>query len=372
MVNVSDFLREFADQAKNPPGQDPCIGACHQAIFNLALQDNQAIRFIFEILRDRAFTPKHFANLFFDSLQYIELYLRPNQDYPHLFRQVEPWTREIRSLLQQERQLLRNMLLMRHEVTTCYQAYVGPKAILTAFFAQQQLRVADFGCGANYGLRGLAQAKPFKPILDHTPGRWITRLLAQPLYLEEIWAIDKEDPHDPMAQTWQLACSFYPKDLHQINGTLACAEKLAKKDQGRFIKADLLQLAIGHKERALPPLYFDAIIISRLFYQLQPTERDIVLQKAQAALKPTGVIIIQDQARKDEHDSRSLNYAADWFSPIFTHRTFVTGPRTQWQMKEILDWTDEYYREVRGGEDFGAISRRQEKYKPDLYPCLSL
>src|SRR3989442_636225 len=69
-------LGEFANLANNPPGSDPSLHNFYETSFNLGMGRKGQKKFpglLREVLEERKdIKPKHFANLFFRAVQYIE------------------------------------------------------------------------------------------------------------------------------------------------------------------------------------------------------------------------------------------------------------------------------------------------------------
>ena len=81
-------------------------------------------------------------------------------------------------------------------------------------------------------------------IKDHTPDNFVTNLLNFPLTLRRGLAIDKDDPKNPSVKAWQLACSFYPHELSELNEVLSFEERLTNAKNIRFLKNNLLDLPL--------------------------------------------------------------------------------------------------------------------------------
>jgi len=349
-------VAEFATLSLYPPKQDPYMSACYQAAFQLSQQDGAFGRLISQVLQERDITPKHFSNLFYRGVQLVELFYRQNGGYPHAFITPEQWGDELKDILRSEdAAVLQDVLLHKDTTTTIYQRYAGARSIMRAMFPQRSFAVADFGCGGNYGLRGMALPKPepFKPFIDHTPGQVVQQLARKPLRISEGLAIDREDPQDVDVTMWRLACSFYPQELSQLPDVIALEERLTQAERIRFYKGDLLALPVGSKE--IPAQRFDAVIMSTFCYQLDIPAQEQVLRAAAQMLKPDGLVIVQDFAEKDRNNPHWLNFNVSWFNHAYSYRNFVTGTRTGWEMKEVLRWNNGRCEEVEPGEDFTLI-----------------
>jgi hypothetical protein len=82
-----------------------------------------------------------------------------------------------------------------------------------------------------------------------------------------------------------------------------------------------------------------------------------VLENAKRVLADRGVLVIQDFARPDVQDPRKLDHQVSWFGQPYSYRTFVTGARTDWQMREVLRWENGRCRSVAAGADFATLPR---------------
>lgn len=67
------------------------------------------------------------------------------------------------------------------------------------------------------------------------------------------------------------------------------------------------------------------------------------------------MIVVQDFVRKAPDASLGISFDVGWFSRPFTYCTFVCGPSTEWEMREVLRWSNGRCREVEEGEDFGVL-----------------
>lgn len=350
----SDFplvVDGFTRQTKDPPGLDPCIGSCYESLLNL-MGENMAVRqYLQDIYEKRPFTPGHFISLVFRSIQYIELFVKEDHTYRTFTKSVD-WDATLDDLLNSERKnQFRELMLTKDTVTTKYQRYAGPRAILSALWPQDQpVNVADFGCGSNYGLRGIEQDEPFEKIDDGTPGKKLTELLSTPLTISRGLAIDKENPDDPKAQAWSLACSFYPKELGQVEYPHHFKRRLRESGNVTFLQADLT----APSTEKIPQNYFHAVIISTLLYQHPPEVRLSIIEKARQALRDDGIIIIQDFAFKDPSSPDGLSFMEPGTNN-YCYRTFVSRPPQQDNLLEVFQWSDGRCTTVRAGSDYSRI-----------------
>lgn len=349
----ADYSKTFFIEANNPPGQDKCLGAFYSSLHTLSQNDTSVSTFIREIVSARQLPPQYFTNLFFRSVQFIELFKKRNSSYPSAYDTADKWSQEIQDLINNDQALLADCLLTKDTATTIYQRYAGPKAILNLLLPDKALKIADFGCGGNYGLRGISIDEPFEDVNELA----IQELIRQPTFIEEGMAIDKYDPDDPNVKAWRIACSFYPKELTEdkIKAVLDFEDRIAKNSRTvKFLKEDLtLPSHLSSQNHTIPSQYFDAVIISTICYQLPQEKQGTILDKAKDSLKPTsGILIIQDFALKDPANPKTLKFPQNWFIGQFPYRTFVSASFTNWQIKEMLQWRDGRCRYVQQGEDF--------------------
>jgi hypothetical protein len=346
------YLSEFKKQSVNPPGKDPVIAACYQAL--VALSENKKVKtFLYDILEKRAFTPSHFVNLLFRAVQYLEIYHLKNDRYPHDHTSSDVWKRDLKALVSKHRDSFEDILLNRDTTTTIYQRYAGAKIVLNAFFKNKKIKVADFGCGGNYGLPGLVKNHEFDDLEDRTSGKRVASLLAHPLKITDGTAIDKEDPREAASKAWLLACSFYPQELAKSARILILEAELKDVKKIAFVKENVLEFNSHNK--SLQPATFDAVIMSTFLYQLNTEEQKLAIKQARKLLHRHGIIIIQDFASKNRRAADMLLMKNSWFSKPFLYRTFVVGNKTGWRMKEVLRWSNGRCRVVKAGSDFYDI-----------------
>lgn len=353
-INIVEYNSAFSVEADNPPGGDKCMGAFYAALSDLSTNDGQTQELLRNTLEKRRLTPQHLTNLIFRVFQYVELFEKRNPDYPTNHTKPEQWKKEIPQLLAENGPLIKDFLLTKDTTTTIYQRYAGTQATLNLVFPNQGVRVADFGCGGNYGLPGITNNIPFNPTDDETPNQAVTQLLKRPTQIDEGLAIDKIDPQDIRQKEWRIACSFYPQELSQIANVVVLENTMRDVKSVRFLQADLLDLKINHANGNLPQAYFDAVAINTVGYQLSEAEREKVLDIAAKSIMPTGVIIVQDFAELDMTDPKRLNFTRNWFRTPFSYRTFVRkGDDPKFQ--EFLQWSDGRCRRVRAGKDFQQL-----------------
>lgn len=355
---VDDYIAAFSREATNPPGKDKCMGAFYTALTSLSMDNKGFNTFLETITTTRKLTPQHFTNLIFRTTQYIELFEKKNNNYPLGYSEPHQWVTEVPQLLTQYGDLMAELLLTKDTTTTIYQRYAGTLAVLSGFFGREKLKVADFGCGGNYGLPGLIKGVPFKTIDDQTPSEIVTTLIKHHPDIDEGLAIDKVDPQDPKEKAWRLACSFYPQELSQLADLMVFEASIAGVPNVKFLQADLLDLNVDHFNNGgstFPAEYFDAVAMNTLLYQLNPSEQKRVLEIARRGIKKDGLLILQDFVRKDPVAPDRLQFLQNWFTEPFPYRTFVCGESTDWRFKEFLQWSDGRCLGVRAGQDFKKL-----------------
>lgn len=347
--------REFTDLAENPPGNDPYMKAFYQASSELLVTNRDFKTFIGGILAKRDdIDPKHFANLFCRSAQYVQLFVKETQAYPQGFEDKDVWKNELEDIITNEKSDLERLLLTKNTTTTVYQRYAGAATIMSAIFPHQQLNVTDFGCGGNYGLRGIDLGIPFDRIEDKSEGHLVNNILTFPPFIKNGTAIDLENPDDPETKKWRRAC-LYTQELVNARNVDAFEEKIEQSPNVRFLQADLRALPIGQEQNHIEEGSQDAVIISTLCYQM-PEEQLTIIEQAKKILKPTGIIIIQDFAQKDPTNPQGLDFGINWFGQPYTYRNFVASQKTNWEMKEILRWKNGRCTAVEPGIDFAFIN----------------
>lgn len=349
-VLINNCILELSNQSINPPGNDKVIKSCYGAYIDL-LSDPVIFDLTSDILLSRGFTPSHFVNIFFRAIQFIELYIIKSPNYPQKFDNTAVWKKELRIIFTKHYDLLKEILTTRDTTTTIYQRYAGSKIILNALFPNQEIKVADFGCGGNYGLPGLIKNVNFRTIKDNTKYSRATKLLDKTTHIIEGLAIDKEDPYKEDSKAWRMACSFYP---HELNGSSSNFDQKFDLNSTMFACFDLTAIAAELKN-TINKNYYNAVIMSTFLYQLNEKQVKNVMKFAKKLLVKNGVIIIQDFALKSENGK--LLFINNWFSSPNSYRTFIIGDKTGWKLKEILRWDSGRCKEVSEGEDFKIIKK---------------
>lgn len=347
---VSEVLKEIDNQASNPPGGDRYMANFYKAIGDLGEKDSRIRQLLSNVLSERDISTKHIANLLFRSIQYIELYEIKNPDYPKHLSTQEEWEREIGMILSNYLPTLKNILMTRETGTTIYQRYAGPKFVISTFLSDAPLKIADYGSGGRYGLRGISVGEPFSPIIDHTDENIVSTNISKALKIEKGLDIDKEDPDLPENIRWRLACSFYPSELDQFSTANAFEERIRQAENIKFFQRDILQVTAADLNGNTLPHSFDAVILSTVLYQM-PEYQSIAIENAKELVRDSGLIIVQDFAVKDKTDPTKLDFNVSWFGKNYTYRTFILGERTNWEIMEILRWNNGRCKEVQAGKD---------------------
>lgn len=346
----SRAIEILAEQAKAPPGNDPAIGSFNAAVVEMTSDNPQVRKFLEDVYRDRkSSTASHFANLLFRATQFTKLFQDQDESY-RAYTQPSEWKKDLQELLTTRSDEIRELLLTKDTVTTKYQRYAGPKALIGALWGQDPVKVADLGCGANYGLKGIELAEPFEYIEDQTPGNHFTKLVRIPINLEQGLAIDKQDPQNPESQAWNIACSYYPQELDQVGSTRELEQRLKSSRNVSFLKADLTS---AQTLNLVPQSVFHATIVSTMLYQHPRAYQNTIIEAAKQATRQDGAIIIQDFAKKDPKNPQQLKFEEPWFND-FGYRTFLMRKDNP-QPLEILQWSDGRNTTVRPGEDYLKI-----------------
>jgi len=312
-------------------------------------QDSDVAAFFSEIATRRALPLAHLTNLIFRAVQFLKLFRWGEPEYLG-FRSENQWCAELDQLFAdpRKRAALREIMLTKDTQTTKYQRYAGVWAVLAALLPHQDLCVADFGCGANLGLPGIAAARPFAPIRDGTPGRLVSRLLRQPVRLTDCLAIDRYDPTSTEVIQWQTACSYYPRELLTETFTEHNQAESEPAPQSAAVRFKQLDLLARSTRREIPRDQFHAVVMSTILYQLQPTNRRRLLELGRQALRTGGILIIQDFV---EVLGDRLELIDRWFDGP-NYKTVVAGRVTDWRFAEVLRWEDGRCRGVHPGKDF--------------------
>lgn len=345
-----NLLNELIDLSHNPPGNDPVLGSFYAALVEIAEEGHSISKILLRVKKSRNdITYKHLVNLIFRAFQAIKL--KQNDLSYRSFDDISKWRKELANLQgdKNARRDFEKLLRTKNTNTTIYQRYAGVYTIVSHLWNNHKVTMADLGCGGNYGLRGFELKEPFKEIRDLTPKRVVSKLLRKNINLEKGLAIDKEDPNLETTTFWRMACSFYPKELDEMNSILEFEKRIKLSAKIQFIKKNLLKLKL------LPKFKVDVIILSTILYQLSLYEQLILLQKAKKLLKPEGMMIIQDFAAKNLANPRHLDFNDSWFSKTYSYRTFISSRKTGWKFWEIFQWNNGRCRIVKDGEDFDKI-----------------
>jgi len=351
--NFGDVINLLRVQADSPPGNDRCIGSFYESLVALIDADEEISRFFAGIYESRpSLTPAHNVNLLFRSIQHMHLNLKNDRSYLE-FETSEDWRPVLVSILDSgDREILKELMLTKDTITTKFQRYAGPKAIISSYWNGNPVNVADFGCGANVGLPGIELNAPFQPIKDETPGQLVLSETIKPISLEVGLAVDKANPENPQVKMWSIACSYYPNELRALDGDDELEPKFDAAHNTAFLQADLLSSQAPHM---IPENDFDAVILSTVLYQRTPEERVKIIAEARKATKPTGIIIVQDFVMKKPHDAQGLIFNGAWGGGEFGYRTFISRNSPESDMLEIFQWSDGRCRAVRPGEDFNIL-----------------
>lgn len=345
-----NLLAELEDHIENPPGGDNSLSLFYSAVYKLYMTQNPLALLIHRVKKKRTtLTDKHLTNLLFRAYQYIK-FESGDISYRN-FKTKREWTNEISGIVKDsnKRRVFERILVKKSTQTTIYQRYVGPYVIMAKLLFQKPIKVADIGCGGNYGLRGMELFEPFRDITDLTPERQVTELLSKRVEFKKGLAIDKENPDIQRVRKWRMACSFYPIELELLNEVSLFEERIKKSIKVKFLKANLLTM------EKMPKAKFDVIIMSMILYELTQDEQIILIDKMKKSLKSGGIIIVQDFAAKDKLDPSLLDYNVSWFGSDFGFRTFVLSSNFKWCFKEILKWNNGRCSVVKAGEDYKLI-----------------
>ncbi|OGG07667.1 hypothetical protein A2872_01765 [Candidatus Gottesmanbacteria bacterium RIFCSPHIGHO2_01_FULL_42_12] len=347
-------VAEIKAQAMNPPGKDIYLQSFYTHVLNNLDRDrsNQLIKIITETLTVRPkITHKHFVNLLFRSVQYLETNYLNNVNYPNGLETPEAWDKEINQLLEniEYEKHLRLTLKERNTTTTIYQRYCGPYFIMSTL-TKNKVTFVDLGCGAGYGPLGISKSVPFKEIVDRTVGKKVAAQMRLPLPLNKAYGIDVTSHGDPESISWLRACQFYPSEIYQMNDILNFEKKVGFfNGKVTFFESDITNPKAIRNE--FPKKKCDFATVCTTLYMI-PDKKENVLKFAQGLLKPNGLVIVQDFARKTPNGK--LRFDVSWTTG-WPYRTFVWGKATGYKFWEVLKWSSGRCREVAPGDDFKAF-----------------
>lgn len=341
---------ELIDNLHHPPGKDPSLRSFYGAVVQMVDEGEPLANTLLAVKQHRpGLTDKHLVNLLFRAVQAIE-FDNGNLGYKD-FQEEGQWIDELTKITTDPRlsKQFRQILLTRSTNTTIYQRYAGPYAVIAHLYDGIGVRVADLGCGGNYGLRGIELQERFQEINDLTPQSYVSTLLSQKINLLEGLAVDKEKPDREENRKWRLACSFYPQELDQLPSIHEFEARIVNAGKVRFIRADLRTCKGLSREDQ------DVVILSTVLYQLQFHEQNTLLEKARSMLTENGIIIVQDfAARNPKHPDR-LDFGESWFKDPFSYRTYITGKKIGDVFLEALRWHSGRCQSVMAGEDFNEV-----------------
>lgn len=349
----SETIRVFEDQSVKPPGNDPSIASFNASLVALFKSDSEVSSFLANQYHTRAnISPVHFVNLTFRAVQYAQLYVEQGEDHLayRYFDSPDQWTDRLQRTFGEHRNIITEILQNKDTVTTIYQRYAGPRALIGHLFPYQKIRIADLGCGANHGLRGIDLKEPFGSILDETSDSKFSQSLSIPVSIEDAIAVDSENFESPDANAWYVACSFYPKELDNVAHVKELESRLKRSKQVRFMQSDLL-------EAGLPEPFFghfNAVILSTMLYQHTPENQQKILEEAVRVTNRDGIVIVQDFAEKDNTSSFGIKFTDSWFNG-YKYKTFVIRPKNSNEVFEVLKWSDGRCTQVKDGEDFEKV-----------------
>ena len=346
--NKSKLLwAELAHQAQHSPGGDETIAACYQAIVNLGKSNRVWRRVLEKAYGNREMPDKYKVNLLFRGIQYMWLFEEEDERYPREFGDVRLWERELPHITNKHRGVFEKILSEWDTGTTVYQRYTGPKAILSALWPRKKLTVLDLGCGGNHGLPGLMGGEVFLPVVDHSLGEVVSKWLNRGIKFRLGISVDKHDPYDKLMANWRVACSFYPSELSEMKEFLQFEKRVRHLGEKIFYRGDIMKL-----DKVLPQdIFFDAIVLSTVLYQMNARERARTVKQARNKLLPGGVLVVQDFTQKIG-GGKKLEFNGSWFKDGFAYRTYVAADWTRWRWWEVLAWYNGRCKQVREGEDF--------------------
>lgn len=354
-IQLSQYKEAITAHSHHPPGEDNYLRAFYSAASEL-LEDNNSrlYHLTTSVVKSRAITPLHFANLLFRTIQFVELFEVKNKLYPNTFSTKKIWLSQIEECIQNYHALIRKLMLTRSTTTTIYQRYASLKFIISTVTVTEPIVIADFGCGGNYGLPGIVNHELFYPIKDHTTNEVVNTALKKDILIKEGFAIDRENPYSDSIKQWRLACSFYPSELIKMSDIIKLEERLSHVQNITFLKEDLLTTNLQNI-KAISHIKCNFVFIATLFYQLTVEEQEKILNEAKKILLPNGAIIVQDFAVKNITNPSTVLPISNWFKEPFSYRTFFASQGTNWNHLEILRWKDGRCKEVIEGSDFEAL-----------------
>ena len=153
-IQLSQYKEAITAHSHHPPGEDNYLRAFYSAASEL-LEDNNSrlYHLTTSVVKSRAITPLHFANLLFRTIQFVELFEVKNKLYPNTFSTKKIWLSQIEECIQNYHALIRKLMLTRSTTTTIYQRYANLKFIISTVTITEQIVIADIEGGGKYSLR---------------------------------------------------------------------------------------------------------------------------------------------------------------------------------------------------------------------------
>ncbi|MBI1862806.1 class I SAM-dependent methyltransferase [Candidatus Microgenomates bacterium] len=350
----------FAAQRERP--LDPVIGAFQEVLLDRFQQASPTRDFYRNILAERFIPPGFAVNLFFRGSQAIQMRNESEPGYPEGFESSERWETALDRMLkdEEERKSLTEILLHKDTITTIYERYAGTKIALNLIFQNgMPLRVADLGCGANYGLKGLAVDEP----LSGVSGGELQPLIDKRVPIEFGIGVDLADMYDREVIQWRNECRRPGELTHEAMSKTAEFENRIShaEDKIRFMQGDLLDLnlAVPTPVRSDGQTGYHAVVLSTMCYQMSPEDQVSILDRARTLLIDGGIVIIQDFAKsvpKSLKCPMGLEFLDDW--GIDSYRTFVLK-KNDGEPKELLIFDSGRCKNVRRGKDFDTFTPKE-------------
>lgn len=359
MSQISESLRgAFEQQAASPPKGDMFIGAFYTRLLEEFDNDTPTSRLLGRISTSREIPAAYLVNLTFRAAQFRIMKgdvpgFNSNSDYPEGLHLPENWNPFFEAINTEPdlKTLLEDDLQLRETVTTKYERYQSLRSALgLCGQARSLVNVVDFGCSKNWGLKGIRTERPFKSVVDETPGMKLTSFLKLPIPGGEWVGIDKMDIEDVGFDPWFRACAYYPSEIRKnsVNGN----GFLDQVDGVRFARQDLFS---SLSLRDTYPEGFDVVHIATIAYQFTPEQRSELLRAAQELTDPNnGFVLIQDFALPDPNKEIGLEFVSDW-GKNGSYRTFVYPPGLD-KPSEWLVWDSGRCTRVSAGKDFYEVN----------------
>lgn len=315
-----------------------------------------------------------------------------DENYPESYQEKSRWLEEFQEVAQKEdrhERLLYNMLA-RDIQTNVAERYKAVK-ILAAIYEERfetPPSLLDVGCSVRHGglkliynLTGGSQIAPFESIevvkaksiedfkrpealeVDERITKLSNLILNKEINFGPVIGVDIADVTDPATRAWARAC-MYP-DEYRNKEYITEYDLLDRLDpEQKRVKAllgDFSTMSRREFVQKSPVHEVDIAVYSAIMYQVPLSERLPLLVNGMNAIKPSGLLVLQDAVKNDNFNPLEKDAIDGAFGVPYNFRTLVYDMAHRedgWQ--EVFRWENGRCRRMALG--LGRVSIRGEKY----------